>query len=264
MWSTGRRRRGAGEIRCPSGHRYGMRDGYLDCSEAAVAGGSTDRTFASFGFEWNNFDEVRTRTNPSPRSTSGTSTWPASRGRSGWMPVAGKVATPGSWPHIWRSRRTRRLVGGGGGGPQSGRHAVRAGGQVRPEGRALRGREFRLHCQPRGPPPSRRSAPGIERLLTYLAPGGRILLYLYSRPPTPGLRATALRLAAALRTVTVRLPHRLLKVLSEPIAAGLYAGIVLPGAYGDRRGVAALSGLPIKRGIGESPSAASSSTPSIA
>ena len=86
---------------------------------------------------------------------------------------------------------------------------------------------------------------GFDRLLTYLAPGGRILLYLYSRPPTPGLRAMALSLASALRTVTVRLPHRLLKVLSEPIAACLYGGIVLPGAYGDRRGVAALSGLPM-------------------
>ena len=47
---------------------------------------------------------------------------------------------------------------------------------------------------------------GFDRLLTYLAPGGQILLYLYSRPSTPGLRAIALRLAAMLRTVTVRCP----------------------------------------------------------
>ncbi len=76
-------------------------------------------------------------------------------------------------------------------------------------------------------------------------PAGSILLYLYSRPPTPGLRSVALNLASALRKVTVHLPHRLLKALSEPVAAFLYAAFVLPGAYGDRRGVAALSGLPM-------------------
>ena len=30
-----------------------------------------------------------------------------------------------------------------------------------------------------------------------------------------------------------------------PIAAGLYWGIVVPGAYGDRRGVGGLAGLPM-------------------
>ena len=36
-----------------------MRDGYLDCFAWSSFGGSTDRTFDSFGFEWNNFDDVR-------------------------------------------------------------------------------------------------------------------------------------------------------------------------------------------------------------
>jgi SAM-dependent methyltransferase len=86
---------------------------------------------------------------------------------------------------------------------------------------------------------------GFERLTTYLAPGGRILVYLYSRPEEFGARAVALRLAAALRTLTVRLPHRLLKVVSAPIGLHLYYGGVVPGALGDRRGIAVLSGLPM-------------------
>jgi hypothetical protein len=36
-----------------------------------------------------------------------------------------------------------------------------------------------------------------------------------------------------------------LKALSGPVAACLYAGIVVPGAYGDRRGVGVLSALPM-------------------
>jgi len=86
---------------------------------------------------------------------------------------------------------------------------------------------------------------GFERLLTLLAPSGRILLYLYSRPSTPGPRGAALWAAAMMRKVTVWIPHRFLKVLSTPIAAGLYAGVVLPGHYGERRRIRALADLPM-------------------
>src|ERR1700733_3448072 len=44
---------------CPEGHLHLMRDGYLDCAAPATFGGTTERTLASFGFEWNNFDDVR-------------------------------------------------------------------------------------------------------------------------------------------------------------------------------------------------------------
>ena len=48
-----------GGIQCPSGHIHRLRSGYLDCSGSAPVGGTTGRTFASFGFEWNTFDDVR-------------------------------------------------------------------------------------------------------------------------------------------------------------------------------------------------------------
>ncbi|MBV8463426.1 MAG: hypothetical protein JO368_09035, partial [Acidimicrobiales bacterium] len=46
-------------IRCPEGHARAVHDGYLDCSRPTGYGGSTARTLESFGFEWNNFDDVR-------------------------------------------------------------------------------------------------------------------------------------------------------------------------------------------------------------
>ncbi|HLH27836.1 MAG TPA: class I SAM-dependent methyltransferase, partial [Acidimicrobiales bacterium] len=86
---------------------------------------------------------------------------------------------------------------------------------------------------------------GFDRLLGHLAPGGRVLLYLYSRPERSGLRAWALALAAWLRRVTVRIPHRLLRPLTVPVAALLWAGLVVPGTIGERRGIDALRRLPM-------------------
>jgi hypothetical protein len=41
------------------------------------------------------------------------------------------------------------------------------------------------------------------------------------------------------------LPHPVLKALCWPIAASLYAGVVLPGRFGARRGIKALADLPM-------------------
>jgi len=86
---------------------------------------------------------------------------------------------------------------------------------------------------------------GFERLLTYLAPKGQVLLYLYSRPHSVGLRSVALRCASALRTLTTRLSHPALKALSTPIAAVLWGAFVIPGRWGERRGIGNLAGLPM-------------------
>jgi len=59
------------------------------------------------------------------------------------------------------------------------------------------------------------------------------------------VRAAGLRAAAAMRRVTVRVPHPLLRPLCFPVAAALYAAVVRPGAFGDRRGVKRLSSLPL-------------------
>jgi SAM-dependent methyltransferase len=86
---------------------------------------------------------------------------------------------------------------------------------------------------------------GFDEVVRVLAPGGRILLYLYSRPERGGARRIGLRAASILRKATVRIPHRPLRGLSLPLAAVLYAGVVLPGRLGERRGVGALAKLPL-------------------
>jgi hypothetical protein len=45
--------------------------------------------------------------------------------------------------------------------------------------------------------------------------------------------------------VTVRFPHKFLKRLSTPIGGLLYWSFVIPGRWGERRGVDALARLPM-------------------
>jgi SAM-dependent methyltransferase len=233
-------------VRCPAGHAFGMRNGYLDCSQGSVPEGTTGRTLASFGFEWNSFDDVRDEDEGFAEVYFRDIDLAGLKGRVGLDAGCGK------------GRYTRFLA------EHLGAVAALDGSTaVEAAARNLSGYPSVLVVKS-----DLRTAPfapgsfdfisslgvlhhlddpqaGLDRLVTYLAPGGQILLYLYSRPPTFGLRAAALGLAAALRTVTVRIPHRLLKLVSAPIAALLYGGVVLPGAYGDRRGVAVLAGLPM-------------------
>jgi len=50
---------GGTAILCPDGHRYHFPLGYLDASVEQSTDATTEQTFASFGYEWNTFDEVR-------------------------------------------------------------------------------------------------------------------------------------------------------------------------------------------------------------
>lgn len=87
---------------------------------------------------------------------------------------------------------------------------------------------------------------GFRSLLGLLRPGGVMVLYLYSRPDTAGVRSAALRAAALSRRLTVHLPFRLLRALAWPLAALLYGAVVVPGEVGRRRGVARLASLPLQ------------------
>ncbi len=86
---------------------------------------------------------------------------------------------------------------------------------------------------------------GFRRLVDLLAPGGIIFVYLYSAADGLSLRSVGLLAATALRKVTVRLPHRLLRWLSLPLAALLTALFVVPGAVGERTGIQFLRHLPL-------------------
>ena len=235
-----------GGVRCGSGHRTPVHDGYLDCSGAPARDGSTARTFASFGVEWNTFDEVRDE----------------DRGFAEVyfrdVDLAGLAGRVGLDAGCGKGRYTRFLA-------EHLEALAALDGSSAVEAAARNLADFPSVAVVRSDLRDAPFAPGsfdfisslgvlhhlddpragFERLVEYLAPGGSILVYLYSRPPTFGVRAAALRAAAALRTVTVRLPHRALKAVSTPVAVLLYYGVVVPGAFGDRSGVAALSGLPM-------------------
>ena len=86
---------------------------------------------------------------------------------------------------------------------------------------------------------------GFDALVRLVAPQGWFLLYVYSRPTGRGIRSLGLAGAASLRRLTIRLPHRVLRGISAPIAAVLYLSFVLPGALGTRLGSRRLSALPL-------------------
>lgn len=71
---------------------------------------------------------------------------------------------------------------------------------------------------------------GFDALVDLLAPGGILLVYLYSRARGVGVRSIGLGVAAGLRRLTVRMPDPLLRLLSWPVALTLWLLVVWPGA----------------------------------
>ncbi len=67
----------------------------------------------------------------------------------------------------------------------------------------------------------------LRGLVRYARPGGHVHVYLYWQPPRRGHRII-LRGVTLARRLTTRLPHRLLHLACYPLAAALFATIVLP------------------------------------
>ncbi len=209
-----------GGIECPSGHIHRLRSGYLDCSGSAPVGGTTGRTFASFGFEWNTFDDVRDEDQEFAEVYFRDLDLAGLAGQVGLDAGCGKgrysrflaehlgalVALDGSSAvEAAVTQPTVRIRQFWWSSPICAMHRSLLRASISSASLGV------LHHldEPRR---------GFERLVALLAPTGRMLLYLYSRPQDAGIRGMALWVAALLRTGTVRLPHRLLKLLSAPIA----------------------------------------------
>jgi SAM-dependent methyltransferase len=89
-------------------------------------------------------------------------------------------------------------------------------------------------------------APDAFRSLTkLLAPGGRILIFVYSRPKPGTARSLVVGTATALRRMTVHLPYPYLRAVSAVVASWLYIGVVLPGKLGERLRIGPLASLPL-------------------
>lgn len=233
-----------GGVECGSAHRFRADGGYVDLSVEGDA--VTTRTFESFGYEWNAFDtitaeeerywhwyfadvpldELRDATALDAGCGKGRFTrFTAQR-------VSGMVALDGSSAVEAAARNLADL------------HNVLV---VKTDLRlpAVESEAFDfvsclgvLHhlADPE---------PGFLRLVKLLRPGGRILIYVYSRPEGRGVRSVCLAAANAMRLVTTRLPRAVLRPLAAPIAGALYLGVVLPGAVADRLGIERLRRLPL-------------------
>jgi len=242
----GRLRADPDGVGCDAGHRFPWRSGYLDFSGSGPEPGSTAQTFLSFGYEWNTFDDVRDEDEAFGGIYFADLDVESLRGKVGLDAGCGK----GRYTRILARHLDEMVALDGSLAAEAAARNLGDLGNVTVVRSDLRRAPFApqsfdfisslgvLHHldDPRQ---------GFSRLLELLAPGGQVLLYLYSRPEGRSLRGWALAAATALRTVTVRMPHRLLRACSVPIAGLLWAGTVLPGRWGERRGIPALASLPM-------------------
>lgn len=238
--------RGRGGLECASGHLYAERGGFIDFSEAVPAEGSTAQTFASFGYEWNAFDDVRDEDRQFAEIYFRDLDLHELRGKIGLDAGCGK----GRFTRILAEHLGAEVA-------LDGSAAVEAAARNLADLDNVVVVKSDLRSAPFAPESfdfisslgvlHHLDDPfdGFRRLVRLLAPGGRILVYLYSRPPTFGARTAALAAAREVRKVTVRMSHRSLKRLSTPIAACLYAAFVVPGRWGESHGHGALAGLPM-------------------
>jgi SAM-dependent methyltransferase len=233
-------------VECRSGHRFERVDGVLDFSGATSAGGSTERTFASFGYEWNAFDDVRGEDESFAEVYFRDLDLESLKGKIGLDAGCGKgrytrflaryldaeVALDGSSA---AEAAARNLAG------IAGTAVVRSDlrdAPFAPESFDFISSLGVLHHLDD-------PFAGFRQLLTYLAPKGQILLYLYSRPETVNVRSVALQASTAVRKMTTRMSHPRLKTVSTPIAAALWWTFVKPGEWGEDHGVDALADLPM-------------------
>jgi len=237
---------GGASAECANGHRFPFDRGFLDLDHDAAPDATTSRTFESFGYEWNTFDDVRDEDAEFAEvyfrdldmgSLAGQIGLDAGCGKGRYTRflaphLEGLIALDGSsaveaaarnlaaFPNVLVVRADLRTV------------------PVTPGSVDMIACLGVLHHleDPRA---------GFASLVRLLAPSGRILVYLYSRPAEFGARRLALSAAEKVRAVTVRTPHRVLRMISAPVAALLFLAVVQLGALGQRRGIGALARLPM-------------------
>ena len=232
-------------LACVNGHELKRRDGYIDAATEPVDA-TTSETFASFGYEWTAFDKVQPE---DERFFEGYFT------EVDLTSIQGAVGLDAG---CGKGRFSRFVAG----------HLqalVALDGSAAVEAAARNLEDVPNACVLRADlrePPLQPGSfgfisclgvlhhlsdpeTGFRALVRLLAPRGTMLVYLYSRPTGVGLRSVALSGASLLRRVTTRLPHKVTRILSAPIAAVLYAAVVVPGSMGDRCKVRPLAGLPL-------------------
>jgi SAM-dependent methyltransferase len=231
---------------CSEGHVITEHDGYLDASVNQKADGNTSRTFESFGYEWTTFDDVR------PEDVEFSKVYFKDLDMSS---LNGKIGLDAG---CGKGRYTRFLA------PNLGALVALDGSDAvlsAVKNLSQFDNVTVVRSDLRHAPFAPRSfgfisslgvlhhlddpEAGFRGLVSLLAPGGSILVYLYSRPSDFGVRRIALSMSAAVRRATVRMPHNVLKPVSYLIAILLKLTMVGPGELGDRKKIGFLSGLPM-------------------
>jgi SAM-dependent methyltransferase len=185
--------REAAGVRCVNGHHYPERHGYLDFSVPGPSSGSTEATLASFGFEWTSFDDIRAEDEAFASIYFADLDLEALTGKVGLDAGCGKgrftrvlarhlaatVALDGSVAVEAAARNLADMD-----------NVVVVRSDLRDAPFAPESFEFIsslgvLHHldDPRD---------GFRQLVRYLAPGGQMLVYLYSRPKGIEVRSVAL------------------------------------------------------------------------
>ncbi len=236
---------GEGRLVCVDGHEVPQREGYLDCS-SEPRDAATSSTFASFGYEWTRFDKVQPEDERFFRGYFTEVDLPSVRGAVGLDAGCGK----GRFSRFMAGHLEAIVALDGSDAVTA---AVRNLGDI-PNACVVRAdlRRAPFHEGSFGfvsclgvlhhlTDPEE----GFHAVVRMLAPGGTLLTYLYSRPTRVGVRSVSLQAATLLRRLTTRLPHTVTRLMSAPIAATLYAGVVLPGSLGERQGNRFLAGLPL-------------------
>lgn len=218
---------------CDEGHRVLVHGGFLDCAPEVEP--VVERTAASFGFEWTTFDEPR----PGDEVD-----WKLYFADVSLTEISGLLALDagcgmGRYSRI-TARHVRALVA-----LDLSDAVTAAAGTLRGAGNVtvVRADLRRPPLEPASfglvsslgvlhhlPDPEE----GFRSLVRLLAPDGLLLLYLYSRETHWSLRRVMLGAATAMRRVTVRMNHRLLRAVSVPVAAVLYGTFVQPGRIVNR------------------------------
>ncbi len=210
-----------GRLVCRNGHEFRQRDGYLDASAEPVDA-KTGETFASFGYEWTVFDKVQPEDERFFRGYFTEVDLATMRGAVGLDAGCGKgrfsrfmaghlqaiLALDGSEAVATAARNLDDV-------PNA--CVMRADLRRAPLQEGSFGFVSCLGVLHHLTEPEE----GFHALVRLLAPGGTLLVYLYSRPTEPGLRSIGLR------------------------AATLYTAIVVPGSIGDRWGSRFLAGFPL-------------------
>jgi len=234
-----------GGVRCASDHFTAYRDGYL---HALIERGdtATDRTFKSFGYEWTTFGAVTPEDEAFWTMYFRDVPLDQLRGRVGLDAGCGKARFS-----RLTARHLQALVALDGSSAVEAAAANLAGTDnvvvVQADLREAPFEEasFGFICSLGVLHHLVDPEDGLRSLVRLLAPGGLLLLYLYSRPEAAGLRHWGLAAASALRRFTPRVPHPVLRIVCMPVSVALYALVVVPGSMGSSLGIRPLTRLPL-------------------